>query len=139
MELTLSELLDKHPEVAAEHAAKLSAGKEIELAAAKEVAVATERARIASFLSQCKPHHFSKTAAHPKGFVLHAIENSLSEVDCLKGIIELNDKAATMIALEEASADIPVGSAEPNDKQLSPEAAAEASLLSIVNGMKGGA
>lgn len=140
MELTLSELLEKHPAVAAEHAAKLSADKEKELAAAKELGVSEERARITSFLSQCKPCHFAKTVAHPNGFVLHAIDNGLSEVECLKGIIELSAKAGSMSLLESESATIPVGSAELSEQQLSAKQVADLNLQNAVNGLlkKGG-
>lgn len=141
MELTLSKLLEEFPAVAAEHAAKLSAEKEKELAAATDAGAVAERARIVSFLSQCKPFHFSKTAAHPKGFVLHAVEAGLSEVECLRGLLELNSKASTLSALEQESADLPVESAEPADKQLSAADVKRAELLAAVeaHNQKGGA
>lgn len=141
MELTLSVLLESYPAVAAEHAAKLSAEKETELAAATEAGAVAERTRIVSFLSQCKPFHFSKTAAHPKGFVLHAVEAGLSEVECLRGLLELNSKASTLSLLEQESADLPVESAEPADKQLSATDVKRAELLAAVeaHNQKGGA
>jgi hypothetical protein len=141
MELTLSKLLEEYPAVAAEHAAKLSAEKETELATATETGAVAERARIVSFLSQCKPFHFSKTAAHPKGFVLHAIESGLSEVECLRGLLELSSKAQTLSTLERESADLPVESAEPADKQLSAADVKRAELLAAVeaHNQKGGA
>jgi len=141
MELTLSVLLDEYPAVAAEHAAKLSAEKETELAAATETGAVAERARIVSLLSQCKPFHFSKTAAHPKGFVLHAVEAGLSEVECLRGLLELNSKASTLSLLEQESDDLPVESAEPADKQLSANDVKRAELLAAVeaHNQKGGA
>lgn len=141
MELTLSVLLDEYPAVAAEHAAKLSAEKETELAAATETGAVAERARIVSFLSQCKPFHFSKTAAHPKGFVLHAVEAGLSEVECLRGLLELNSKASTLSLLEQESDDLPVESAEPADKQLSAADVKRAELFAAVeaHNQKGGA
>lgn len=141
MELTLSKLLDEYPAVAAEHAAKLSAEKETELAAATEAGVAAERARIVGLMSQCKPFHFSKTAQHPKGFVLHAIENGLSEVECLRGLLELSSKASTLTMLEQESSDLPVESAEPADKQMSAADVKRAELLAAVeaHNQKGGA
>jgi len=141
MELTLSVLLEEFPAVAAEHAAKLSAEHETKLAAATEAGAVAERARIVSFLSQCKPFHFSKTAAYPKGFVLHAIEAGLSEVECLRGLLELNSKASTLSALEQESDDLPVESAEPADKQLSANDVKRAELLAAVeaHNQKGGA
>lgn len=141
MELTLSKLLEEYPAVAAEHAAKLSAEHETKLAAATDAGAVAERARIVSFLSQCKPFHFSKTAAHPKGFVLHAIEAGLSEVECLRGLLELSSKASTLSLLEQESADLPVESAEPADKQLSAADVKRAELLAAVeaHNQKGGA
>ena len=141
MELTLSKLLEDYPAVAAEHAAKLSAEKESELAAATEAGASAERARVVSFLSQCKPYHFSKTAEHPKGFVLHAIEAGLSEVECLRGLLSLSTKAATLNLLEQESSDIPVESAEPADKQLSAADVKRAELLAAAEAYnkKGGA
>ncbi len=133
MTLTLSELLEKHPEVAAEHAAALSAEKDKELAAATEAGSIAERNRIVSFLSQCGPCHFAKTAEHPKGFVLHAIENGLSEVECLKGIIGLNAKAGVMSLLESESSAIPVGSADLTEQQLTQKQVAALNLQNAVN------
>lgn len=135
MNLTLSELLEKHPAVAAEHAAKLSADKDKELAAAVE----SERANTIWLLGKCKPVHFSETKAFPKGFVLHAIENRLSREECLEALYDMNMKAVSMSALEESSSDIPVTSAEPVDKQLSVQEQAEASLMSAIANLKGGA
>lgn len=141
MELTLSKLLDEYPAVAAEHAAKLSAEKETELAAAKEAGVSAEREKIVSFLGQCKPCHFSKTAEHPKGFVQHAIEAGLSEVECLRGLLVLSAKHTTLGVLEQESEDIPVESSDPVDKQLSAADVKRVELLAAVEAYnkKGGA
>jgi hypothetical protein len=127
MNLTLSELLDKYPAVAAEHAAKLSAEKEKELAAA----VATERANMVWLLGKCKPHHFSETAEYPKGFPMHAVEKNLSREEILETLYEMNMKYATMSALEESSAAIPVGSAPVVETQLSAVQVADANLIAL--------
>lgn len=127
MSLTLSELLEKHPAVAAEHAAKLSADKDKELAAA----VATERANMVWLLGKCKPHHFSETAEYPKGFPMHAVEKNLSREECLEVLYEMNMKSATMSALEESSAAIPVGSAPAVETQLSAVQVADANLIAL--------
>ena len=73
--------------------------------------------------------------------MLHAIEAGLSEVECLRGLLSLSTKAATLNLLEQESSDIPVESAEPADKQLSAADVKRAELLAAAEAYnkKGGA
>ena len=63
------------------------------------------------------------------------------EVECLRGLLELSSKAQTLSTLERESADLPVESAEPADKQLSAADVKRAELLAAVeaHNQKGGA
>lgn len=139
MTLTLSELLEKHPAVAAEHAAMLSADKEKELAEAKSLGAEGEREKLLKILGHCDVAHFSTTAAYPKGFVHHVVEKNLSYEQALEGLLELKAKSVTLGVLEQESADNPVTSAAPNDKKLSEAEMAEAGLLAEVQRLVKGA
>lgn len=80
-----------------------------------QTAVMEERSRIAKMLSRCKPHHFQATQKHPNGFAFHAIDSGMEYEEFLEGLIELNAKNDALVALEEASDAIRIGSAEPGE------------------------
>lgn len=135
--LTLDDFKAKHPEVAKAFADELLAGQSEAKVASEERGRDEERARIQKVLQRSKPHHFTSTKQYPNGFVFHVLSEGLSYEAALEGLMDLDAKHATLVAFEEASADIPVESAGAPEKQLSAKEVAQRNLMDAVSRVKG--
>lgn len=127
--LTLKDFKEKHPEVAKEFAAELSAGHAVALASAEEKGATGERGRITRFLGKCEAHNFEAEKDMPKGFALHAIENNLSAEEALEGLLERKGKRSTLASLEKASEEIGGASPGTPEGELSAAQAADLALI----------
>lgn len=131
--MTLKEFKERHPDLVQELAAELSAGHAAALETAEKTGVEKENMRIRKFLSVCTPENFQPEKDMPRGFAFHAIEKNLSYEAGLEGLLERRAKRAELAALETASKEVDVPSAEPADAPVSAKEVVRRNLLAAVD------